>query len=198
VTGDIDSVYIECAYRIASAFTTPERTIRTVQLVYLGSKVTHEWTYEYMSDEGPYGADGPYAAAESDETEQSDESDASEAEVARPEVVGYDLVQSGSSIPERTISIDIKAPRIYSREDMYVQMRITTLSDDDLSGYSKDELGYMRNEVFARHGHTFKTPKMIKYFGEQAWYKAFVEDATPFLNDIEKKNIEFIKAKEQG
>jgi len=85
---------------------------------------------------------------------------------------------------------------IFTPDMLYLKARIVQLTDADLAGMSKDQLGYLRNEIFARHGHTFKTPKMVKYFNDQEWYHSNIDDATSLLNKFEKLNTDFIKSKE--
>jgi len=60
--------------------------------------------------------------------------------------------------------------------------------------FTNDELDIMRNEIFARHGHIFKTARYRDYFNTQSWYKATVNDATSNLSEIERLNVEQIKA----
>ena len=100
-----------------------------------------------------------------------------------------------SNVP--TLEYDIRGPFVFSREGLHLKCKMMALTDEDLAGLSKDELGYLRNEIFARHGHTFKTEKMLTYFNAKKWYRAIVDDATPLLNSFEKKNVEFIKTKEE-
>ncbi|MEM9446771.1 MAG: hypothetical protein AAGA18_15625 [Verrucomicrobiota bacterium] len=47
--------------------------------------------------------------------------------------------------------VDVAEPRIYNRDELYLKARIFELSKEDLSGFSKDELAYFRNELFATH-----------------------------------------------
>ena len=96
--------------------------------------------------------------------------------------------------PSMVINLD--KPLVLSRDQLYLKAKIAQLTDDDLAGMNKDELGILRNEIFARHGHVFKTDKMKKYFNPKEWYNALIDDATPLLNAIEKKNVDFIKKKE--
>ena len=79
---------------------------------------------------------------------------------------------------------------------MHLKAKLAVLTEQDINGLSKDQLGYLRNEIFARHGHTFKTPKMKNYFVKQEWYFEVVADALPYLNELEKQNIDFIKKRE--
>lgn len=66
----------------------------------------------------------------------------------------------------------------------------------DFLNLTVDDLRLMRNELFARHGHTFKSPKLRAHFTAQPWYRAQAADAGPLLTDIERKNIPLIKAAE--
>lgn len=70
------------------------------------------------------------------------------------------------------------------------------LTRADLSTFTIDDLRLMRNELFARHGHTFKSPNLRAHFSAQPWYKAQTADAGPLLTEIERKNIPIIKAAE--
>ncbi len=114
------------------------------------------------------------------------------------ELYGYGEMQKieDSSDFDSELIIVLNEPRIYSKSNMYLKARIHRLTEADLQDYTKDELAYLRNEIFARHGHLFKTPKMIQYFSPQDWYAPFFDDATPFLNETEKYNAEFIKSLE--
>jgi hypothetical protein len=95
------------------------------------------------------------------------------------------------------ITVNVHTPKIYPKVQYYLKARIQQLTAVDLSGLSNAELGYLRNEIFARHGHAFKTEKMSSYFAQQDWYKAYVADATPWLNEKEKWNAQYIKSFEK-
>lgn len=67
------------------------------------------------------------------------------------------------------------------------------LSAADLAGRSLEALSMMRNEVFARHGHRFKSPSLARHFEGEPWYQAQVDDAGPLLSEIERKNVLLIR-----
>ncbi len=67
------------------------------------------------------------------------------------------------------------------------------VTDDDLNDKTLTDLRIMRNEIFARHGHTFKSEELKNHFTSQLWYKSTVADATSQLTETEKKNVDFIK-----
>ena len=74
------------------------------------------------------------------------------------------------------------------------------LTDQDLAGLSTDQLRLARNEIYARHGRKFKDEQLQAYFNSQPWYKGTVEPDSfkddVLLNDVERKNLELIKARE--
>lgn len=94
---------------------------------------------------------------------------------------------------EAELIVNVVAPRIYSRDQLHLKARIFELKEEDVVGMDKDDLGYLRNELFARHGHAFKTEKMQNYFAQQDWYRPYTDDATDWLNETEKRNAQFIK-----
>ena len=67
------------------------------------------------------------------------------------------------------------------------------LSENQLSGKSLEELALLRNEILARKGYVFSTPKYSQYFENQSWYKPVQANAEIKLSEIENKNIEIIK-----
>ena len=44
------------------------------------------------------------------------------------------------------------------------------LSPNDLSGLTKAQMDIARNEIFARHGRTFKKADLQNYFNSKSWY----------------------------
>ena len=52
------------------------------------------------------------------------------------------------------------------------------------------------NEIYARHGYTFKNPSIQAFFDGKSWYQGTTDDMDGIyekLNDFEKKNIEFLQ-----
>lgn len=73
------------------------------------------------------------------------------------------------------------------------------LTSDDLKDYSKKDLAYIRNEIYAKHGYVFKSDEYNDYFSSKTWYK---EDQSfkgneSGLNKYEKENIKLIKSLEE-
>ncbi len=70
------------------------------------------------------------------------------------------------------------------------------LIDAILNCYTKQQLGIMRNEIFARHGLIFKTEEVRTYFSKQSWYKPEFENVDDKLTDLEKLNVQLIQLTE--
>jgi len=71
------------------------------------------------------------------------------------------------------------------------------LTELDLQGLSRQQLRLLRNEIFARHGYIFKSEDLRDYFFHQNWYQPkYTNISYLSLNQLEKKNIEFIQARE--
>ena len=89
----------------------------------------------------------------------------------------------------------------YSDADYVIEDSNTRyLTEEDLSNYTKAELGLIRNEIFARYGYVFTTEPYKTYFSSKNWYKPDerVEANTELLNEVEKANIELIQSMESG
>lgn len=73
------------------------------------------------------------------------------------------------------------------------------LTDNEVSSLSKEQLGYARNEIYARHGYVFKTEKYAQYFSSKSWYKpnpSFIP-GDEYLNQYEIKNYMLIQKYEK-
>lgn len=62
---------------------------------------------------------------------------------------------------------------------------------------NKDEIRLMRNEIYARHGWTFKSDDLKKYFGSKPWYKPLGDNSKVKLSDLENLNIRILKSIEE-
>lgn len=64
------------------------------------------------------------------------------------------------------------------------------VTEADLQDLSWRELCLARNEIFARHGRTFKTPEIAQYFESKDWYDGRYSEVT--LSALETSNVNFI------
>ena len=67
----------------------------------------------------------------------------------------------------------------------------------DVENMMKEDLEFMRNEIFARHGYCFNKKYLRQQFEMQDWYVPNTVDIKGFLTEIEKKNIALIKRYEK-
>lgn len=74
------------------------------------------------------------------------------------------------------------------------------LDESELKDYTKEELGYIRNEIFARYGFVFGNSEYKKYFESKSWYYPDIEFKADEenLNEYEIANIKLIKSLEEG
>lgn len=66
------------------------------------------------------------------------------------------------------------------------------LTESDLAGLSKQEVGLIRNEIYARKGYIFKSESYKSYFSSKDWYKPTTESTDLPMNSTETYNINFI------
>jgi hypothetical protein len=71
------------------------------------------------------------------------------------------------------------------------------LKPEDLENMMKEELGSMRNEIFARHGYCFRKRDTRDIFEEKDWYIPDNVDVRDKLTSTEKKNLALIKRYEK-
>jgi hypothetical protein len=63
---------------------------------------------------------------------------------------------------------------------------------NELFPFTLEEIGYLRNGVYALSGKIFITEKYIQYFTAQKWYKGSIssdDDVQMRFNDTQKKNL---------
>lgn len=73
------------------------------------------------------------------------------------------------------------------------------LSEQDVQGFSVQELCYAKNEIFARHGRIFQSVELTEYFKAQSWYSGYIapeEFQSSFLSEVEWTNAEFLRSLE--
>lgn len=96
---------------------------------------------------------------------------------------------------EKTEEIkEVKNDKEYFIQDSNVRY----LTEEELSQYTKEELPFIRNEIFARHGYIFSNEKYSSYFESKDWYtpNPDFKGNPDELNNIEYQNIKLIKSME--
>ena len=108
----------------------------------------------------------------------------------------YDI--KNTDISTENISINLNEIKINLNKvsAMFIATSGRRIKRDELINFSKDELGYLRNEFYARKGYIFKTDKMKNYFSKQDWYNGTQNSLEGLLSDNELTNVFYIKAME--
>ena len=82
-----------------------------------------------------------------------------------------------------------------SRDYIFPDSNSRYLTDEDLSGYSSDQLELAKNEIYARHGRKFVTQRIADYFNSKSWYQGTIDPDTfdaeqnSIFNEYELANI---------
>ena len=74
----------------------------------------------------------------------------------------------------------------------YPQASQRVLNVEDVENLSQSELEIMRNEIYARHGYSFKNKDMRYAFNQKDWYIPMGVDIRDRITDIEARNIDLI------
>jgi hypothetical protein len=75
---------------------------------------------------------------------------------------------------------------------IYPQASSELLGEADVENMLEEELEVMRNEIYARHGYSFKDKEMRARFDSTSWYIPMGVDIREQLTDIEVHNIDLI------
>ena len=75
---------------------------------------------------------------------------------------------------------------------MYTQLD-SKLTEPELANLSKGVLRLMRNAIYARHGRTFNSYDLQRFFNNKTWYKPNPNYSDDLLTDIDNYNIALIQ-----
>ncbi|SCX89615.1 YARHG domain-containing protein [Lachnospiraceae bacterium XBB2008] len=95
------------------------------------------------------------------------------------------IAHGGSDIDQSTLTDGMLIPDSDSRY----------LTEDDLKGFTAEELRIARNEIYARYGRKFNDSKLQEHFNSMDWYFPTTEPGDfdeNILNDYEIKNLDLI------
>lgn len=92
------------------------------------------------------------------------------------------------------LSLASLIPQTAFAKDKYIlpNSSKTTVTESKLSELNEEKLMLARNEIAARHGKTFFTEDIKKYFENQSWYQPSEAYADSCLTETEKNNIDKI------
>lgn len=99
--------------------------------------------------------------------------------------------------PEKSYTLERRKFEYKPNVGSWPEASTRLLKAADVENLPKEELEFMRNEIFARHGYCFSKKNLRQQFENEDWYVPNTVDIKGFLTDIEKKNIALIKRYEK-
>jgi hypothetical protein len=99
--------------------------------------------------------------------------------------------------PEKSYTLERRAFEYRANVGNWPEASMRLLKTADVENLGKDDLEFMRNEIFARHGYCFNKKNLRQQFENESWYVPNTVDIKGYLTDIEKKNIALIKRYEK-
>jgi len=116
---------------------------------------------------------------------------------ANPDMVTGSWKPNNTKKPAKEYSLERKKFEYKTDVGDYPEASQRLLKPKDVENLMKEDLMFMRNEIFARHGYCFKKKDLRQQFEMQDWYVPNTVDIKGFLTEIEKKNIDMIKRYEK-
>ena len=94
---------------------------------------------------------------------------------------------------EISFALERREFRYNPRAGDYPQSSTRKLKEKDVENMRDAELRIMRNEMYARHGYSFKLADMREHFDQKDWYMPMATDVSAKLTAIEKHIHDLIK-----
>ncbi|MEO7982962.1 MAG: YARHG domain-containing protein [Bacteroidota bacterium] len=116
---------------------------------------------------------------------------------AKPDVVTGTWKPNNTKRPEKQYNLERKKFEYKPAAGEFPETSVRLLKPKDVENMMKEDLEFMRNEIFARHGFCFKKKNLRQQFEMMDWYVPNTVDIKGFLTDVEKKNISLIKRYEK-
>jgi hypothetical protein len=116
---------------------------------------------------------------------------------AKPKAISGVWVALDKKIGKRDFNLPAKVFKYNPKAGKYPKASTSLLKERDVENMKPEELRIMRNEIFARHGYSFKLADMREHFEAIDWYMPMAVDITTKLTENEKKNAALIKRYEK-
>jgi hypothetical protein len=95
-----------------------------------------------------------------------------------------------------SLSLELRKFTYNPKTGKYPESSTRLLKAADVENLKQDELRLMRNEIYARHGYSFKLKDMQEHFDHEAWYMPVSTNVTTQLTTTEEKNENLIRSYE--
>lgn len=118
-------------------------------------------------------------------------------EETNPDEVKGSWTPNDKKRPTKDYSLTRREFKYNAEVGSYPEASKRLLKAEDVENLMKEDLEFMRNEIFARHGFCFKKKHLRQQFENEDWYVPDTVDIKGRLTEIEKKNIALIKRYEK-
>ena len=98
---------------------------------------------------------------------------------------------------KKTFHLEKREFRYDPKLGMFSEASTRLLTEKDVENRTKDDIRQMRNEIYARHGYSFKLKDMRATFDQEDWYMPMTTDVRTALSDTERKNEALLKRYEK-
>ncbi|PLX08644.1 MAG: hypothetical protein C0596_07260 [Marinilabiliales bacterium] len=71
------------------------------------------------------------------------------------------------------------------------------LTNEDLDSLNSVDLLLLRNDIFAKHGYSFKTKPLRDYYSQFEWYNPEYDNVDSLLTEEDQKNLKLIQEYEE-
>jgi hypothetical protein len=112
---------------------------------------------------------------------------------SKPKSISGIWTPNDAKLEKRTFNLPARDYKFDPNAGAYPQSSSRLLTEVDVENLRPSELRIMRNEIYARHGYSFKLAEMRAHFDPLPWYMPAAVNITTKLTDIEKKNAALIK-----
>jgi hypothetical protein len=116
---------------------------------------------------------------------------------ATPDIVSGNWTPNDKKRPAKAYQLQRKVFAYDPAVGTFPEASQRLLKVKDVENMMKEDLMFMRNEIFARHGYCFNKKDLRQEFELQDWYVPNTVNIKGFLTDVEKKNIALIKRYEK-
>ena len=105
----------------------------------------------------------------------------------------YDPYDPGAAATARRTASDVPYDAFWIIADSDTRL----LGEEELWRYSRETLRYIRNEILARAGYAFESPKFYNYFNSKPWYRAGGYQTARKLSETAWNNVDTVKRVER-
>ncbi len=97
------------------------------------------------------------------------------------------------SLGKREFNLPARAFKYNPKAGKYPESSTRKLVEKDVENLRSEDLRIMRNEIYARHGYSFKLAGMREHFDKLDWYMPVAVNIKSDLTKLEKDNAALIK-----